>query len=212
MQTPALRHKGRKTWLALALLLLSALAHATAPRTVLVMGDSLSAAYGLRVDQGWVALMGQRLAQAHPDWRVVNASVSGETTGGGRNRLPRALEEHAPAVVILELGANDALRGLPPEQAHANLDAMIQAAADAGARVLLVGTEVPPNYGPDYAAAFRTLYAQLAAARGTPFLPFLLEPIATDLGQFQADGLHPTAQAQPRVLDHLWPALEPLLD
>jgi len=214
MQTPTRRHKGRKAWLTLALLLLSALAlaHAAPPRTVLVMGDSLSAAYGLRVDQGWVALMGQRLAQTHPGWRVVNASVSGETTGGGRNRLPRALEEHAPAVVILELGANDALRGLPPEQAHANLDAMIQAAADAGARVLLVGTEVPPNYGPDYAAAFRTLYAQLAAARGTAFLPFLLEPIATDLGQFQADGLHPTAQAQPRVLDHLWPALEPLLD
>lgn len=181
-------------------------------RTVLVMGDSLSAAYGLSPEQGWVALLGDRLAQSHVDWRVVNASVSGETTGGGAARFPRALQEHAPDVVILELGANDALRGLPLEPAQANLQRIIDAARAAGARVLLTGVEIPPNYGPEYAGAFRAMFAALAQDNDLAFVPFLLAPIATDLSQFQADTIHPVAEAQPKVLDHVWPALVPLLD
>ena len=186
---------------------------AAAPqRTVLVMGDSLSAAYGLSPEQGWVALLGERLAQSHPGWRVVNASVSGETTGGGAARFPRALEEHSPDVVILELGANDALRGLPLEPAQANLQRIIDAARAAGTRVLLTGVEIPPNYGPEYAGAFRAMFATLARDNDLAFVPFLLAPIATDLSQFQADTIHPVAEAQPKVLDHVWPALVPLLD
>ncbi len=186
---------------------------AAAPQhTVLVMGDSLSAAYGLSPEQGWVALLGERLAQSHPGWRVVNASVSGETTGGGAARFPRALEEHSPDVVILELGANDALRGLPLPLAQANLQRIIDAARAAGARVLLTGVEIPPNYGPEYAGAFRAMFATLARDNDLTFVPFLLAPIATDLSQFQADTIHPVAEAQPKVLDHVWPALVPLLD
>lgn len=186
---------------------------AAAPQhTVLVMGDSLSAAYGLAPEQGWVALLGERLAQSHPGWRVVNASVSGETTGGGAARFPRALEEHSPDVVILELGANDALRGLPLEPAQANLQRIIDAARAAGTRVLLTGVEIPPNYGPEYAGAFRAMFATLARDNDLAFVPFLLAPIATDLSQFQADTIHPVAEAQPKVLDHVWPALVPLLD
>lgn len=180
-------------------------------RTLLVMGDSLSAAYGLSPEQGWVALLGKRLAESHPDWRVVNASVSGETTGGGAARFPRALDEHAPDVVILELGANDALRGLPLGPAQANLQRMIDAAKAADAKVLLVGIEIPPNYGPEYADAFRAMFATLADSNDTAFLPFLLEPIAADLSNFLPDTIHPTAAAQPKVLDHVWPALVPLL-
>ena len=217
MQTDAGRRKGRTAGLALGLLLITALtlmaqAYAAPARTVLVMGDSLSAAYGLSVEQGWAALLAKRLSETRPGWRVVNASVSGETTGGGRARFAHALEEHAPAIVILELGANDALRGLPLEQAQANLQAMIEAARARGTRVLLAGIEVPPNYGPDYADAFRAMYARLAQAEGVAFLPFLLEPIATDLSQFQSDTIHPTAEAQPALLDHVWRTLAPMLE
>ena len=204
-----------KAWLAgflLGCIALAQAATAQAPRTVLVMGDSLSAAYGLSPEQGWVALLAKRLEEQKPGWRVVNASVSGETTGGGVARFPRALEEHAPDIVILELGANDALRGLPLEPAQANLQRMIDAAKAANAKVLLTGIEIPPNYGPDYADAFRTMFATLASDNGTAFLPFLLEPIAADLSQFQADTIHPTADAQPKVLDHVWPVLGTLLD
>lgn len=209
--------KQRKAWMSLAwLMLLSAAgmsAAQAAGRTLLVMGDSLSAGYGLASpEQGWVARLDARLKARDPDWRVVNASVSGETTGGGAARLPRALKEHAPSVVIVELGANDALRGLPLTQAETHLRAMVEAARASGARVLLVGMEIPPNYGPDYADAFRTMFATVARDTSVALLPFLLAPIATDLSQFQADGVHPTAQAQPVLLDHLWPALEPLLD
>ena len=212
MRTDGLWHKARTAWVALCLLGLTALAWAASGRTVLVMGDSLSAAYGLSPEQGWVALLGERLARTHPDWRVVNASVSGETTGGGRVRFTRALDEHAPDVVVLELGANDALRGLPLDQARTNLQDMIDAAKARGAKVLLVGVEIPPNYGPEYADAFRAMYAQLAETNGTALLPFLLEPIATDLSQFQADTIHPTAEAQPRVMEHLWGALAVMLE
>lgn len=204
-----------KAWLAIAalwLLLCATLAVAAPVRTVLVMGDSLAAAYGLSAEQGWVALLGRKLESNGLNWRVVNASVSGETTGGGAGRFAHALQTHQPAVVILELGANDALRGLPLAQAKANLQRMIDMAETAGAKVLLVGIEIPPNYGPDYTAALRAMYRALVADNELAFLPFLLEPIADDLANFQADGLHPVAEAQPKVLDHVWTALEPLLE
>ncbi len=212
MRAMSSRNKVWAAFTALALLLCATFAAATPTRTVLVMGDSLSAAYGLTPDQGWVALLGQRLEHAHPDWRVVNASVSGETTGGGAGRFAHALKTHAPSVVVLELGANDALRGLPLEQAQANLQGMIDMSAAAGAKVLLVGIEIPPNYGPDYTEMLRVMYRSLVANNDLAFLPFLLEPVAGDLANFQADGLHPVADAQPKVLDHVWTALAPLLD
>ena len=212
MRAMSSRYKAWAAFTALGLLLCATFAAAAPARTVLVMGDSLSAAYGLTPEQGWVALLGQRLEQEHPDWRVVNASVSGETTGGGAGRFAHALQMHEPAVVILELGANDALRGLPLEQAGANLQGMIDMARTAGAKVLLVGIEIPPNYGPDYTEMLRLMYRSLLANDDLAFLPFLLEPVANDLANFQADGLHPVADAQPKVLDHVWTALEPLLE
>ncbi|HLU12383.1 MAG TPA: arylesterase [Arenimonas sp.] len=185
---------------------------ATPERTVLVMGDSLSAAYNLAPEQGWVALLDRRLASEHPGWRVVNASISGETTAGGASRIAAELARHSPAIVVIELGANDGLRGLPLEQTRANLERMITAAGEAGARVLLIGMRLPPNYGPQYTEGFERNYVELAQAHGTALLPFLLEPIAMEREAFQADNLHPVAEAQPRLLEHVWPALEPLLD
>jgi acyl-CoA thioesterase-1 len=210
MGKPAVLCKWVLAWL-LALFTFQAPAQ-DVPRTVLVFGDSLSAAYNLRVEQGWVALLARRLETGKPGWRVVNASVSGETTAGGKARIARALAEHAPSVVVLELGANDALRGLDLNQAQANLQAMIDASQAANAKVLLVGVEMPPNYGPDYADAFRAMFVTLAESNGIALLPFLLEPIATDLSWFQPDTIHPTAAAQPKVMEHVWPALLPLLD
>jgi acyl-CoA thioesterase-1 len=180
-------------------------------KRILVMGDSLSAAYGLAASEGWVALLGEKLAREHPGWRVVNASVSGETTAGGATRIDGALKEHAPSLVVIELGANDALRGLPLDQARANLGRMIAASKAIGARVLLVGIRIPPNYGPDYAAALEKMYVDLAARNGTDLLPFLLEPIAADRANFQADNLHPMATAQPKLMEHVWSALRPML-
>ena len=196
---------------ALCGLLLSLCAAAKEPRQVLVMGDSLSAAYGLPASEGWVALLGERLAKERPGWTVVNASISGETTSGGASRIDAALKQHAPELVVIELGANDALRGLPIELASANLERMITASEKAGARVLLAGIRIPPNYGPDYAAALEKMYVDLAEEHETGLLPFLLAPIATDRANFQADNLHPVASAQPKVLDHVWTALEPML-
>ncbi|KAA2284457.1 arylesterase [Arenimonas fontis] len=193
-------------------LLLALPAHASATRTVLVMGDSLSAAYNLAPEQGWVALLARKLAAERPGWRVVNASVSGETTAGGASRIGTELARHSPAVVVIELGANDGLRGLPLEQTRANLERMIRAAGEAGAKVLLIGMRLPPNYGPQYTRGFERNYVELAEAHGAALLPFLLEPIALDRDAFQPDNLHPVAEAQPRLLEHVWPALEPLLD
>lgn len=184
---------------------------AKAQRSVLVMGDSLSAAYGLSAAQGWVALTAQRVAQQAPGWRVVNASISGETTAGGASRIAAELKRNAPAVVVIELGANDALRGLPLTQTRANLDAMIRAAQGAKAKVLLVGMQIPPNYGRDYTQGFQTLFSDLARQHRTAFLPFLLEPVARDRGNFQTDNLHPVATAQPLLRDHVWTQLGPLL-
>lgn len=182
-----------------------------AARTVLVMGDSLSAAYGLSASQGWVALTAERIAQSRPGWRVVNASISGETTAGGASRIDAELKRHRPAVVVIELGANDGLRGLPLAQSRANLERMIKASQAAGAKVLLVGMRMPPNYGRDYTQGFERNFAELSRQHKTAFLPFLLEPIATDRGAFQADNLHPVAAAQPRLRDHVWGALAPML-
>lgn len=190
----------------------AAAAQPAAQRTVLVMGDSLSAAYGLAADQGWVALLERRLQETSPGWRVVNASISGETTAGGAARIDAALKEHRPALVAIELGANDGLRGLPLEHTRANLERMVTAAKATGAEVLLIGIRMPPNYGPDYSAGYDALYRDLAKAQNTAVLPFLLEPLGTDRAAFQADNLHPTADAQPKLLDHVWTVLSPMLD
>ena len=189
----------------------SATTPAKAQRTILVMGDSLSAAYGLSAAQGWVALTADRVGKPRPGWRVVNASVSGETTAGGAARIAGELQRNRPAVVVIELGANDGLRGLQLQQTRANLEKMIQAAQAAKAKVLLIGMRIPPNYGPDYTRGFENNFAALAKQYKVPLLPFLLEPIALDRNAYQADNLHPVAAAQPKLRDHVWKALEPLL-
>jgi acyl-CoA thioesterase-1 len=182
-----------------------------APRSILVFGDSLSAAYGIRPEQGWVALLTQRLQSQGYGYAVVNASVSGETSDGGLERLPRALQLHQPAIVILELGGNDGLRGLPVSETHANLTRMVALAQAAGARVLLVGVRMPPNYGPRYTEEFARVFPEVANQYHLPLVPFLLENVALDPTRMQADGLHPNAQGEPAVLDTLWPYLKPLL-
>jgi acyl-CoA thioesterase-1 len=189
-----------------------ATASLTSPsRTVLVVGDSLSAAYGLRADQGWVSLTEQRLRASRPGWRVVNASISGDTTAGGAARIARELARSRPAVVVIELGANDGLRGLDLAASRANLDRMIRLSRGAGARVLLLGMRLPPNFGPQYTQRFERMYVELAKQHQAALLPFFLAPIAADRRNFQADNLHPTAAAQARLRDHVWPALAPLL-
>lgn len=183
----------------------------TAPPRLLVFGDSLSAAYGIEVQDGWVALLQQRLrAQGEPH-TVVNASVSGETTAGGRARLPALLAQQRYAVVVLELGGNDGLRGLSLRQTEDNLRAMIRAAQGSGARVLLIGMRLPPNYGTTYTEAFAAIYPRLARELGVALVPFLLSEVATDPALMQPDRIHPRAEAQPRLLDTVWPALVPLL-
>jgi len=192
-------------------LLVGGAAGAAAP-TVLILGDSLSAAYGIAEDRGWVALLQRRLEERGYPHRVVNASVSGETSVGGRNRLPRLLEEHRPAVLVVELGANDGLRGIAPSVFSENLTAIIAAGQAAGARVLLLGVRLPPNYGAVFNARFERVYASVADATDTVLVPFFLDGVAQDRGLMLPDGLHPAAEAQPRLLDNVWPALEPLLE
>jgi len=193
----------------LCALLFSALP-AWASQTILVMGDSLSAGYGIRPEQAWPSLLGRRLTEKRLDYTVANLSISGETTAGGRARLASALERHKPATVIIALGANDGLRGLPLAQMRDNLNAMIDASRASGARVLLAGMRLPPNLGP-YADEFAATYRAIAQSRKISLLPFLLEPVAQHPNAFQADNLHPTAEMQPLILDHVWPALLPLL-
>jgi acyl-CoA thioesterase-1 len=185
-------------------------APALAERTILVMGDSLSAGYGIRPEEAWPALLASRLNEKRLDYSVANLSVSGETTAGGRTRLPEALVRYRPAVVIIALGANDGLRGLPVAQMRDNLNAMTVAAQSAGARVVIAGMRLPPNYGP-YATDFQEIFGYVARARKAVLLPFLLEPVAVQRTYFQSDNLHPTAEAQPLLLDHVWLALHPLL-
>jgi acyl-CoA thioesterase-1 len=179
--------------------------------TILVLGDSLSAALGIRPEQGWVALLAQRLQAQGYGYQIVNASVSGETTSGGLERLPRALQLHQPGTVILELGANDGLRGLPVDETRENLAHMVRLSQTAGARVLLVGMRIPPNYGPRYTEAFARMFPELANQYHLPLVPFLLEKVALDPTRMQQDGMHPNARGEPPVLDTLWPYLKPLL-
>ena len=183
--------------------------HAAA--TILVFGDSIAAGYGLPQDAGWVELLRERLARERHDYKVINASVTGETTVGGKNRLAAALAQHAPQIVILELGGNDGLRGTPIGVIRGNLTAMIADCRKRKTTVLLVGMRVPPNYGSDYEEKFRALYAAVARSQGVALVPFLFEGFAADRGKFQPDGIHPTAAAQAQMLDNVWPRLRPLL-
>ena len=188
-------------------------AHAVAAKpTLLILGDSLSAAYGVETERAWVSLLEQRLVdEGYQHWRVANASISGETTDGGLRRLPGLLERHQPAVVVIELGGNDGLRGFPPNVIQQNLAAMVALTQDAGAQVLLVGIQIPPNYGPRYMAAFAETFQAVARDYQAPLVPFFLEGIYDQPGMMQDDGIHPTTAAQPQMLDNVWPALEPLL-
>jgi acyl-CoA thioesterase-1 len=183
-------------------------------RSLLVVGDSLSAEYGLPRGSGWVALMAQQLAKEKSTWQVVNASISGDTTAGGRSRLPALLQQHQPGIVIIELGGNDALRGFSMKMTEDNLEEMIKACQAIGAKVLLIGMQVPPNYGADYAAQFSQVFMRLSKNRKTAVVPFLLKGIADAPNAtewFQADRIHPNAIAHPRILANVWPVLKKLL-
>lgn len=209
----------RRTWVAhfsLGVLAgwTSGLAAAAEAPVILVVGDSLSAEYGLKAGEGWVALLQKRLAEQKKPYRVVNASISGDTTSGGRSRLPALLQKHRPAVLIIELGGNDMLRGLPLASSRDNLAAMIHAAQAVGAKVLLVGMQVPPNFGRAYVESFSAMYAELSRSERTGLVPFLLAGVAErpDVADwFQADRIHPLAKAHPLMLDNVWPALKKLL-
>ncbi|WP_116387616.1 arylesterase [Cupriavidus taiwanensis] len=185
-------------------------AQATAP-ALLVLGDSLSAEYGIARGAGWVTLLQDRLRQERFDYSVVNASISGETTIGGKTRLPDLLSRHRPAIVVIELGANDALRGLPLHTTEANLRNLVTTAQKAGASVLLIGMRIPPNYGQDYTEKFVSLYPRLAREYKVRLVPFFLDQVIARQDWFQPDRIHPTAAAQPALLDTVWPQLKPLL-
>lgn len=188
-------------------------AAADAP-VILIVGDSLSAEYGIAAGSGWVALLQKRLAEQKKPYRVVNASISGDTTAGGRSRLPAALRTHKPAIVVIELGGNDALRGLPLASTRDNLLAMARMAQAAGAKVVVVGMQVPPNYGARYASDFERLFTEVAEQTRASLVPFLLKGVADRkdaLEWFQPDRIHPLAKAHPTMLDNVWPALRPLL-
>ena len=179
--------------------------------TVLVWGDSLSAGYGLRPQQAWPSLLEKKIADARLPHTVINASISGETTAGGRSRLPAALQTHRPSLVVIELGANDGLRGLPVAAMSTNLQAMIDASRQAGAKVLLIGMRMPPNYGPDYTTRFEKAFQDLARTNKLRLVPFMMEGFADQRAYFQQDGIHPVADAQPLILDTIWRELKPLL-
>jgi len=189
----------------------SAPADDSAGATVLVLGDSISAAYGIQRELGWVSRLRERLA-AGGGRRVINASISGETTGGGLARLPDALAEHDPAVVIIELGGNDGLRGYPVARIRDNLNRMVELVQEAGAVPLLVGMQIPPNYGPRYTRAFAAVFAEVAEQQDVALVPFILERVALIPELMQSDGIHPTAEAQNALLDTVWPHLAPLLE
>jgi acyl-CoA thioesterase-1 len=190
------------------LFFLPAVCHAA---TVLVFGDSLSAGFGLRIEEAWPSLLQKRIAGEGFKQTVVNASVSGETTAGGRTRLPAALAQHKPVAVVIELGANDGLRGLPITAMRDNLDAMARMATDAGAKVVIVGMQLPPNYGPDYTKKFADSFPEVAGKNKAALVPFLLEGFADRSNWFQADGLHPVAAAQPTIVETVWKGLKPVL-
>jgi len=191
--------------------MLLALSAAAAEKSILVVGDSLSAAYGLARSQGWVALLEERLKRERLDYSVVNASISGETSAGGRARIDELLARHHPAVVIVELGGNDGLRGLPIAQLKANLGAIIERAKKAGARVLVVGMRMPPNYGPDYTSAFENAYVEVAKRYRVALAPFIMQGFAEKPEYFQPDRIHPSAEVQPLIVERVWRGLRPLL-
>jgi acyl-CoA thioesterase I len=220
------RHMGQPPplqWATTALLMLAALASPgfasaaahtappASPHVVLVMGDSLSAAHDLAESQGWVALTAPLLGAHQPAWTIINASISGETSAGGAARITHELGLHPPGVLVIELGANDALRGLPLQQMRTNLAAMIDAGHAAHVKVLLIGMRIPPNYGPAYTQQFAQSFGDLARQHDAVLLPFLLEPIALDRTAFQDDGLHPVARVEPKLRDWVWRVLEPML-
>jgi len=183
----------------------------SAPKTVLVVGDSLSAEYGIARGSGWVALLEQKLKAQRIDARIVNASISGETTSGGRTRLPALLQQHKPNLVVFELGANDGLRGLPVPAAEDNLRTMISLAQKNQAKVLLVGMRMPPNYGRAYTDRFAGMFKELSAELKVPLVPFMLDGVALEPANFQADRLHPLATAHPTILNNIWPQFAPLI-
>jgi acyl-CoA thioesterase-1 len=186
-------------------------AETAVPRTVVVLGDSLSAGYGIAVKEGWVTLLEQRIASEGYGYKVINASVSGETTQGGLARLPRVLQIHKPAVVIIELGGNDGLRGLPLATSRENLRRTIELARGAKAQVLLLGMMIPPNYGQRYAQEFRDMFTGLASSHSVALVPFLLDKVALNPEFMQDDGIHPNTKGQSRMLENVWPTLKPLL-
>ena len=201
-------------WLAPLLLLWSIAAAAVdtdEPPTILVLGDSLSAGYGIASGSGWVDLLERRLRDEGYPHRVVNASISGDTSRGALARVERALEHHRPNLLIIELGGNDGLRGIPAREMHANLGAIIDRGRAAGAQTLLVGVRLPPNYGPAFTEKFHAVYGRLAEEKGVAWVPFLLKGVALRAEWMQADGLHPTAEGQPTLLENVWRSLSPLL-
>lgn len=181
------------------------------PAIILVLGDSLSAGYGIDQTSGWVSLLQRRLQEKSPPWRAVNASISGDTTSGGRARIARALDTRHPAIVIVELGGNDGLRGLSPAEMQKNLGAIIEQCQRRKARVVLVGMRLPPNYGPVYTEKFQRIYTELAQRYRLPLVPFLLEGIAGNKELMQQDGIHARAAGQPLMLENVWRVLEPML-
>jgi len=200
-----------RVWLLSAGLALLCMAQGASAGTVLIVGDSISAAFGLDTRQGWVALLEQRLKAEGFDDKVVNASISGDTSAGGQARLPALLAEHKPSLVVVELGGNDGLRGQAPAQLQQNLASMIDRSRDAGARVLLLGMRLPPNYGKRYTDAFAQVYADLGKEKDVPLVPFFLEGVGGVPELLQADGIHPGQGAQAQLLENAWPSIKPLL-
>jgi acyl-CoA thioesterase-1 len=197
--------------LCLSLLLMSIASLSQADPVIMVLGDSISAAYGIQVQQGWVKLLESKIIQEYPQAKVFNESISGDTSAGGLDRLPAALQRSHPGWVLLELGANDGLRGLAPEVIKQNLLNIIQTSQKTGARVMLLGVRIPPNYGKRYTEMFYSVYPQLAAELKLPFLPFIMEDVALNKELMQADGLHPNAAAQPLIAEKIWQSLKPRL-
>jgi acyl-CoA thioesterase-1 len=201
-----------RRFLVLLALLTATAGHSADVPTVLVFGDSLSAAYGIDVDQSWAALLQSRLREQGYEHRVVNASITGETTEGGAERIGPALENFAPAVVVVELGGNDGLRGFPPQRTRDNLERIVSASRSAGAEVVLLGIRIPSNYGPRYTQAFESVFRETAEAFELPWIEFFMDGVALDGELMQADGIHPNAKAQPRLLDNAWPAIREALE
>ncbi|WP_241084894.1 arylesterase [Candidatus Vondammii sp. HM_W22] len=197
--------------LLLIFLMLSSIACQAGPPVILVLGDSLSAAYGIEQEAGWVSLLQKRLVASHYPHRVINASISGDTTIGGLNRLPRAIQQHKPAVLIIELGGNDGLRGFGFQQTRRNLEQMVRLGLDAESRVLLLGMMLPPNFGKVFTEKFLGIYQQVSTRTAVPLVPFFLDGVADRPGWMQGDNIHPNGNGQPVMLDNVWRQLEPLL-